>query len=145
MWEHDLLEFYLNEVQRILENLYFPTRRNKVPKSLAFYSNVLPGLSPDRFEQFFRMSVDGFFRIVSLVEGDIVFRNNSNSSQVSPCKQLAVALRRFACESSSGSNGCWRGRVWIRTPVIDVYQETDGPESIRIALLLQCTPNKDTM
>ena len=35
-----------------------------------------------------------------MIEGNIVFRNNSHNKQASPSKQLAVALRRLCTESS---------------------------------------------
>ena len=83
-----------------LQNIRYLKPRKAVPKSIDFYQHILPNLPDNRFIQFFRMSREGFLHVLCMIEGNIVFRNNSHNKQASPSKQLAVALRRLCTESS---------------------------------------------
>ena len=86
-------------VNYLQSNRYLKSRRNSIAKSLVFYDDVLPALPEDRFQQFFRMSRESFLYVLSKIEGNAVFGNNSNFQQAPPAKQLAVTLRWLCSES----------------------------------------------
>ena len=83
-----------------LQNIRYLKPRLQIPKSQEFYEEILPNLPENRFIQFFRMSREGFQYVLSKIQHNIIFNNNSNYQQVSVSKQLAVALRRLCTESS---------------------------------------------
>ncbi|RPB18392.1 hypothetical protein L211DRAFT_797066, partial [Terfezia boudieri ATCC MYA-4762] len=66
----------------------------------------------DRFQQFFRMSKESFLHIHSKIKDHLVFHNNSKNPQVASSKQLAVCLRRLACESSTAGSNMNVGQVF---------------------------------
>lgn len=103
--EMESLEIELEESMVLglasLERHRYLELRTPIPKDLSFANEILPNLAPDRFQQFFRMSRSSFLHIHARIEDHPIFHNDSKNPQVASSKQLAVCLRRLACESSS--------------------------------------------
>ena len=88
----------------LLSIRYLETRRNPVEKSEAFYRDILPSLQLDRYHHFLRTSPQSLYFIAERIAGHRIFMLRGTKPQAPVQKQLAVALRRLACEySSSGS------------------------------------------
>ena len=77
-------------------------KRTLIAKSREFWGNIIPALPEGRFQQLFRMSKGGFIHIYEKIEHHPIFVNNSRCPQAPIRKQLAVGLRRFGAEASSG-------------------------------------------
>lgn len=99
--ELDFEDSIILGLMKVEKNRYLESRVSGIPKDLHFAEEILPHLRADRFQQFFRMSRASFLYIHSKIEGHPVFHNQSKNPQVACSKQLAVCLRRLACESST--------------------------------------------
>ncbi|MCU1500527.1 MAG: hypothetical protein JWM47_4480 [Acidimicrobiales bacterium] len=97
----ELEESFVVGLATLQSTRYLELRTPGIPKDLHFADEILPNLPMDRFQQFFRMSQSSFLHIHSQIKDNRVFQNNSKNPQVPSSKQLAVCLRRLACESST--------------------------------------------
>ena len=88
----------------LLSIRYLATRRNPVEKSEAFYRDILLSLQLDRYQHFLRTSPQSLYIIAERIAGHRIFMLRGTKPQAPVQKQLAVALRRLACEYSSSGN-----------------------------------------
>ncbi|KAI9918412.1 hypothetical protein PsorP6_011347 [Peronosclerospora sorghi] len=91
--------------EEILEVLYWKeqvkTNRYITRNSDALAPNVfdfhMNQLNEPQFKQEFRMSKEAFVQIVSLIQDNHVFHNNSRSPQRPVNEHMMVTLKRFGC------------------------------------------------
>ena len=82
------LVMYLQGGHGILSGIRYLRSRggeNRNLESTVFYEQVLPELLEDRFHQFFGMTREEFLYILSVIEDNTVFRNNSHLQQYNRC------------------------------------------------------------
>ena len=100
----DLEDIIFEGIAFLQAHRYLIDRNRGIPKDMRFYHEVLPALPEDRFLQYFRMGRDAFIHIYEKIANNDIFTNNSRNPQVPISLQLAVTLRRLACESSTSSS-----------------------------------------
>lgn len=91
----DMLNLVINVANMQRERRYWihPLWLDKGKSSGAF--NVMRELNmyPERFQSFYRMSIDCFYRILTLVRDDLTKKNTNWREPVSPEERLLITLR----------------------------------------------------
>lgn len=84
----------------------YEKRRDTLPRGPSFLHHVLFILKdnrPDHFREALRVSPTTFDQIVSHIQDDPVFSNNSHCAQMAVENQLAIALYRFGHDGNAAS------------------------------------------
>ncbi len=103
-WER-LRRWVVHSIEEMYAERY-EAPRDPLPRGPSFLQHILLTLKtarPDHFRQELRVSPQTFDSIVSAIEKDPVFFNNSNNSQLPVEEQLAITLYRFGHDGNSAS------------------------------------------
>ncbi|XP_055352505.1 uncharacterized protein LOC129598558 [Paramacrobiotus metropolitanus] len=108
-----MLRFYLDQLRYV--------GRPFVPKSSAFYDDLLFSLDESRFRQEMRMSRATFDAVLTRIIDHPIFKGNSNNSQAPVAKQLATALSRFGSCGNAASVGSVARKFGISEGTVDAF------------------------
>ncbi|ETN21961.1 hypothetical protein PPTG_02029 [Phytophthora nicotianae INRA-310] len=79
----------------LVESRRYLEGHDRLPKSTEFRESGIQSLTAKEFRQITRVSHSSFFRIISEIETNGVFHNNSGCGQAPVSLELAVALNRL--------------------------------------------------